>query len=303
MFKNMRVLVVGDICLDIIEEGISTRISSEAPVPVILNPTKKYALGMAGNTAVNLKSLGAEVYIATWIKLDKYGEKIIELLDEKGIKIRTREYESEHDNTTTVKKRVFTNGQQVARLDKEKFIKDEAFFSALKKGSTYEDLFFDFVIVSDYDKGYIDNITWPILLEDLKRTNKGRFFVDTKKKNVVDFYRGMYIFPNTNELKQLLNNKMTPNDLREFMNLDFLIQTASEKGAYLYRDNMEINFPTKVKEVIDVTGCGDTFISAFSLHYTKYKNLNNAINFANECSAIVAQKKGTAAVNINEVIK
>jgi len=124
-FSNIRVLVCGDICLDIMEEGISTRLSPEAPVPVILNPTKKYSLGMAGNVAVNLSNLGAETYISGYIgvKDSQDSNKIYKLLDENNIKYIKRDIhvKTNEEVGTIIKKRIFANNNQIARLDYEKF--------------------------------------------------------------------------------------------------------------------------------------------------------------------------------------
>ncbi len=310
-FQDLKVLVIGDVCLDIIEEGVSKRISPEAPVPVILNSTKKYSLGMAGNTALNLKNLGADVYLCSWKKNDKYGKKIEKLIKKAGIKfannlsykVSTNEF---NKLTTTVKKRIFANGQQVARLDKENnnIISKELLDILKDYFIDYNTGYFDLVIISDYNKGFICKETWDIFLPQLQRINKGYFFVDTKKKNVTDYFEGMFIFPNTKEMLEIMNyeNCKTRDELRQELDLQFLIETKSEKGASIYEKNYISNYPALAKDVVDVCGCGDTFISAFSLYYTKFGNPHKAIRFANYCCSKIVKKKGTTPIKLHEIM-
>lgn len=310
-FQDLKVLVVGDIALDIMEEGLSTRLSPEAPVPVILNPIKKYSLGMAGNTALNLKNLGADVYLCSWKKNDKYGKKIEKLIKKAGIKfannLRYKVSTNEFNKlTTTVKKRIFANGQQVARLDKENnnIISKELLDTLKDYFIDYNTGYFDLIIISDYNKGFICKETWEIILPHLERINKGNFYIDTKKLNVLDFYKGMYIFPNTKEMLDIMkyNNCNTRDELRKKLDLDFLIETKSENGASIYANNYIANYPAISKNVIDICGAGDTFISAFSLFYTKFKNPYKAIEFANYCCSKVVEKKGTSPIELHEIM-
>lgn len=305
-FKNMNVLVIGDIALDIIEEGISTRLSPEAPVPIILNPTTSYSLGMAGNVIANILNLGATACSTVIYGEDEYGKVLLNLLDkmysESGYLLKI--YNGDTENTT-VKKRIIANGGQLARIDYEDNIGQqdiENLIDALNE-RVIDKIKYDLIIISDYNKGIITKQSWrkikPLLLK-----LSDNFFVDTKKKNVLDFYEGMYIFPNRQEMKEIMkyNNCITRNELREEMDLDFIIETASEEGAFLYKNDGKIyHCPTFKSNVADVTGCGDTFVAAFALFYTKYNNKKAALGFANYCCSKVVQKKGTAPINIEEV--
>jgi D-glycero-beta-D-manno-heptose-7-phosphate kinase len=310
-FNNMKVLVIGDICLDIIEEGQSHRMSPEAPVPVILNPKENYTLGMAGNVALNLKNLGADVSLSTGYVSDESGNKIYSLLKENDL-IKERRFVQNINSKnacTTTKKRIFSNNQQVARLDYETTIHQvdmkELISISLKTRIDLGEQY-DFIIIADYDKGVITEYTWPSILENLEILLKedGEFFVDTKKKNILSFYEGMNIFPNTKEMNELLeyNNCSTRNELRREMDLPFIIETAGENGAFIYSDNKVLSSKAYKNGVIDVCGCGDTFVAAFSLFYSKFGSKLKALDFANYCSSKVGQKKGTSSVYLHEVL-
>jgi bifunctional ADP-heptose synthase (sugar kinase/adenylyltransferase) len=138
----------------------------------------------------------------------------------------------------------------------------------------------------------------------LEKYNKGKFFVDTKKLDIIDFYEGMYIFPNKKEMDALLeyNNLSTRNGLRIKMNLDFIIETASEEGAFLYKDDGKIiHCPAYNTNFNSIYGAGDIFIGAFALYYTKFQSKIKALEFANYCCSKAVMKKDRCYTNINEV--
>lgn len=296
-FSDLKVLVIGDICLNIDEYGNSTRTAPESDdAPILLNTSVKYSLGMAGNVASNLKSLGADVSILSRIALDYYGSIILNLLNDNGINYKVKEYLSSNTNApTTVKNRIFNKGEQILRIDTEsKNFKNKHFYNAISK-LDYEDNYFDLVIISDYNKGLIDNKTIDFFKPELNRINKGEFFVDTKSTNI-NMFNNMILFPNSNELKNIKkhNNINNTYDLLEKLNSPFLIETMDKNGASIYyNSNDYYNVPSLNKNPIDVFGCGDTFISAFSLYYTKYKDKIKALEFANACSSAKAGIRNT----------
>jgi D-beta-D-heptose 7-phosphate kinase/D-beta-D-heptose 1-phosphate adenosyltransferase len=310
-FSNLKVLVIGDACLDIIEDGTSTRLAPECPVPVILNPTESYTAGMASNVALNLKGLGADVYISGIVGVDKYGNILQDILEENGIKPAFKHTKSvDIKCSTIVKKRVFANGHQIARIDYEELLNENDIVN-IYRDILMHDLddmrgFFDLVIVSDYNKGLITEKTWFYIWDIINYVSKkdDNVFVDTKKLNVTEFFDGMHIFPNTKEIESMMeyNKCSSRGELRRKMNLPFLIETASENGAFLYGDGNKLQFPIyKTKNVVDVYGCGDTFVAAFSLFYTKFRNEKQALKFANYCFSKVVQKKGTTPITLREV--
>lgn len=307
MFDELKVLVIGDICLDILEEGNANRLSPEAPVPVILNPTRKYSLGMMGNVMLNLRNLGADVEFITQFYGDKYGEKVSEILMAEGLfKVETNPIDGPVQ--TTVKKRVFANGQQVARIDKERRTpilleliekKLSRFVESGKK--------FDAIIVSDYNKGVVTENLMELVKNYLPLIAKDnvKFYVDTKKKHILDLYMGrnFTIFPNTDELLGILDaNNIDIPQLVARMNI---VQTMSKDGALYHSMDGGYNCigsSALKSEVIDVCGAGDTFLAAFSLYDTKFNNKQRALDFANYCCSKVVVKKGTTPVEYQEVM-
>lgn len=307
MFDELKVLVVGDICLDILEEGNANRLSPEAPVPVILNPTRKYSLGMMGNVMLNLRNLGADVEFITQFYGDKYGEKVSEILMAEGLfKVETNPIDGPVQ--TTVKKRVFANGQQVARIDKERRIpilleliekKLSRFAESGKK--------FDAIVISDYNKSVVTENLMELVKNYLPLIAKDdvKFYVDTKKKHILDLYMGrnFTIFPNTDELLGILDaNNIDIPQLVARMNI---VQTMSKDGALYHSMNGGyscIGSPALKSEVIDVCGAGDTFLAAFALYDAKFNNKQRALDFANYCCSKVVVKKGTTPVEYQEVM-
>jgi rfaE bifunctional protein kinase chain/domain len=310
-FSNLKVLVIGDICLDIIEEGTSHRMSPEAPVPVVLNPKTTCTIGMAGNVAINLKNLGADVDISTSYMMDDNGKIISAILDKEGLNKYAGRIEVFNSNNAcaTTKKRIFSNNQQIARLDYEMPADDldilDAMTTSLAKRINAKEKY-DAIIIADYNKEIITKATWPTIKEylDALLKNKGQYFVDTKKKNILDFYEGMQIFPNQKEMNELLeyNNCNTRNELRKEMDLPFIIETAGEHGANIFQDGKTLTAKAYKQGSVDVCGCGDTFVAAFSLFYIKFNSKLKALDFANYCASKVAQKKGTASVYLYEVL-
>jgi rfaE bifunctional protein kinase chain/domain len=304
-FSNLKVLVIGDVCLDMVTEGVSHRQSPEAPVPVVLNPTTTYSLGMAANTALNLHNLGADVAYAFLVGNDEKGKIFGDLL-EKNMGELSRIISDKTNYSTTVKQRIVANNQQVTRLDFEDnltFDKLETLINCIER-RVRNGIQYDLIIISDYNKGIITKESWEILEPLLWQLSK-KFFVDTKKLNVTDFYEGMYIFPNTKEMNAILeyNNCSTRNELRKEMDLDFIVETASQEGAFLYKDDGKVYHCQAFKSnVVDVSGCGDTFIAAFSLYYMKYSDKKAALGFANYCCSKVIERKGTTSVFLKEVL-
>ena len=308
MFDELKVLVIGDICLDILEEGKANRLSPEAPVPVILNPERKYSLGMMGNVLLNLRNLGADVEFITQFYGDKYGNKIIEILKDEGL-FKVESNYVDGPVQTTVKKRVFANGQQVARIDKERRNELRLDFVEKKLSRFAESgKKFNAIIISDYNKSVVKKDLMelvknylPLIAED-----DFNFYVDTKKKHILDLFAGtkFTIFPNTEELMALCeSNKLGIPELSEHMTI---VQTMSENGALLsHMDEGRfrcISSPAIKSEVIDVCGAGDTFIAAYTLYHTKFKNKQRALDFANYCCSKVVVKKGTTPVEYQEVM-
>ncbi len=295
-FKDLKVLLIGDFMIDQYVLCSSTRMSPEAPVPV-LNPKKIYSTpGGAGNVAINLSTLGASVTCVGCIGSDSEGLELTKLLKEKGI---NTDFLKITELPTTTKRRYYSNRNQVLRVDVEKEIKD---WSPSINEIEYDK--YDLTILSDYNKGVLNN-GW---FSEIKNNN---IFVDPKKDDFSFYANATIITPNFNELQRASNLKIT-NDktlvnacrlmLENSSNLEYILAKKGDKGMTIVGKNDFVKHidSHKVKNP-DVTGAGDTVIATFSLAFTKTNNIEFSAKIANAAAAIVVAKKGTATVTIDEI--
>ena len=252
--RQYNVLLIGDSCTDEWAYGSCDRLSPEAPVPVMKFREHQTAPGMAANVNENLKSLGINVNFLT------NKEKIT----------KTR-YVDERSN------------QQIMRLDTESEVKPlrEA---ELRMAAMH--LEYDAVIISDYDKGYVDND----LIDILAPKNPGiKIFVDTKKKKLPTQYNNVVYKINKKEF-ELLDPDHIPNGKN-------IIVTHGANGALWDHQT----FPVPITRVFDVTGAGDTFLAALVFYYIQLPDMKESINFANRCAAIAVQNPGTYTLTMEDV--
>ncbi len=296
-FSKINVLVIGDIMLDKYIYGSSNRISPEAPVPVITPNEHISYPGGAANVAMNLKNLGANVSLAGYVGKDSEGFELIKQLKSKKINCSSIDF---LDINTTVKKRYFCNGKQILRVDKEKILDNWK----PKSISKLESFDFDVIIFSDYNKGVLNN-RW------FQKLNSKNIIVDPKK-NDFEFYKNASIItPNIEELqkackKELINSGQIIEAcemLIKKIDLEFIVAKRGDKGMILVgRDNYSKKINAHKIKTPDVTGAGDTVISALSLAFTKFNDIEKAAEIANAAAAIVVDKSGTATVTTNEII-
>ena len=305
-FSDIKVLLIGDFMIDHYIIGTSNRISPEAPVPVVV-PKEEYSIpGGAGNVAMNLRAIGANVTCIGCIGNDIWGKKLLSILKNEGIKTEGIELIDNHP--TTLKQRIYSDGKQVARLDTEKIIGWQYKAEAEQKPSSYN---FDTIILSDYNKGVLNNLWFEIgnLNAD---SNEANIIVDPKKASF-DYYQGANIItPNLNELKKASSIDIKDdkslvyacNKLIEKNNFDYIVAKKGDKGITIVGKN---NFVKHVKahmvENPDVTGAGDTVISVLSVVYAKTKDIEFSVKIANAAAAIVVGKPGTATITVEEIEK
>ena len=295
-FSKINVLLIGDFMIDSYVNGNSTRQSPEAPVPVIKEHKIDLIPGGAGNVAMNLKSLGANVSCLGYIGNDLPGEVLKKIFNEKGIDHKHLEIEK---ILTTVKKRFLSNGKQILRIDYEEILDNWK----PKSISELEIKNFDIIILSDYNKGVLNN-DW---FKNLKFQN----IIADPKKNNFSFYSNVKIItPNLNELQRTTKIELKDfdsiqkacNEILVKTNLEYIIAKMGEKGMMVVGKNnfLKIIDPHFVKKP-DVTGAGDTVIAAFSLAYAQYEDVELAAKVANAAASIVVSKMGTATVKIHEI--
>lgn len=295
-FKDLNVLLVGDFMVDQYIFCSSTRMSPEAPVPV-LNPEKIYSTpGGAGNVAFNLSALGASVTCVGCIGSDSEGTELIQLLEEKDINTELLYLTG---LPTTLKRRYYANGNQVLRVDVEKEVKDWTPSIADMEYDKY-----DLILLSDYNKGVLNN-RW---FSNIQGKN---IFVDPKKDDFSFYSNATIITPNLNELQRASNLKIIDNEtvvktcqmiMEKNSNLKYILAKKGDRGMTIVGENDYVKHIDAHKvDNPDVTGAGDTVIAAFSLAFAKTNDIEDAAKIANAAAAIVVGKKGTASVTIEEI--
>jgi D-glycero-beta-D-manno-heptose-7-phosphate kinase len=309
-FSRSRVLVVGDIMADHFIWGKVSRISPEAPVPVVEVTKDNFTLGGCANVFNNIFATGGRVHLAGVIGSDETGRR---LLSEFGSRcVDTDGIVVEAGRPTTLKTRIVAHGQQVVRFDREDRKPVQA--KSVRKILAYiESLRDDLgaLVVSDYNKGVV---TRP-LLEGILKAIAGRpvfTCVDPKQRDF-SIYQGFDIItPNHHEAgfaagEELQNGQ---DHIRVGMKLlrqyDFkaLLMTRGEEGMSLFERNGRIKhtaFPAQAREVFDVTGAGDTVIGILALSMAAGASLQEAAYLANHAAGIVVGKAGTATVSRDEL--
>ncbi|MCP2519386.1 D-glycero-beta-D-manno-heptose-7-phosphate kinase [Candidatus Aminicenantes bacterium AC-335-A11] len=303
-FEKKRIAILGDIMLDQYIIGKVSRISPEAPVPVVEITSENYCLGGAGNVAHNLEALGAEYLLVGVIGNDNSGKKILDRVkNKKGIFI-------DKGRPTIVKTRIIAHHQHVVRVDREKKLPipekiEKEIINFLKK----ED--YDGIIISDYSKG---TITKSLMKSLLNFTSKNNIpvFVDPKVEHFNLYSPITLMTPNQFETEGIVNRRINSDDEienagREILSritCEYLIITRGEKGMSVFmKDNKVIHIPTVAKEVYDVTGAGDTVIATASLSLLSGANILESAILANYAAGIVVGKLGTATVSREELLK
>ncbi len=292
--SSLKILLIGDFMLDHYYFGSSNRLSPEAPIPVVLFEEEKFIPGGAGNVAINLKSLGVDVYCMGFIGEDTWGKKLISIFSDKKINIEHLEVLANYQ--TTVKQRIYCENEQLSRLDLEKFQSNWVPNQKIDYNK------FDAIILSDYNKGTFHN-NWF----EYKGKN---IILDPKVLNENILHYATIMTPNINELSiltntDIINEKSLITSSKKLMgkyNLEYLLVTKGDNGMALFSKNGDYNniSPYKVPNP-DVTGAGDTVIATFTAIYAKTNNAFLAANVANKAASLVVGKKGTANIEIKDI--
>lgn len=312
-FGDTRILVVGDVIVDHFVWGNVTRISPEAPVPVVNVSREELLLGGSANVLRNIVSLGGKGGLCGLIGVDTMGKELLRLMEElpasaAGLVGGKR--------PTTVKTRVVAQGQQVVRFDREK--------TGSPSENTLEQLLaylvahlheFDAVIVSDYAKGVVNEhlmIHLHRLLSEIRQREKRLFplIVDPKPENLHRFIGATIITPNHHEAERMSGMTITDEQtllaaaryIREEIDCRAVLITRGEAGmALLQEDDTFVTIPTMAKEVYDVTGAGDTVAATLALGLATGCSLQDSALLANYAAGIVVGKVGTASVSSTEL--
>ncbi len=308
-FSKSNVLVIGDVMIDAYWIGQVTRVSPEAPVPVLEVKQRDYRLGGAANVALNIKSLGANPILCAVIGQDEHESLFTKLLNEHGLS--NEGIVSLPQRTTTVKYRMIANKTQMIRVDDENntSLNPEEQIAFVKR---VDDLIsrqtIDAIIFEDYDKGLLSQETIAHIVS-LARSKQIVVAVDPKKRNF-HHYQGVTLFkPNLKELKDGLFQDEEPLSLKQIhklmqnfaykMNIDYMMTTLSERGIAIYdrqKDNFS-SYPAFLRKIGDVSGAGDTVISVATLSLLAGIPATTVAAMANLAGGIVCEYAGVVPID------
>jgi D-beta-D-heptose 7-phosphate kinase/D-beta-D-heptose 1-phosphate adenosyltransferase len=304
-----RVLVVGDLMVDQYFDGEVSRISPEAPVPVVDVSSVDAQLGGAANVARNVRVLGGSVRLVGLAGEDRIGTQLIDLLREADI--GSEGVVLAGSRPTTLKTRVRARGQQIVRLDREvRHVPDVALRSKIREAAlqALEDC--DCLVFEDYDKGLLS----PDIIEPLIRAAREQgkpVTVDPKYRDFLS-YHGVTVFkPNEQEAEKILGMEIEGDEdvelalrrLRERLHCHAVLLTRGHRGMVLLdgEDGGPLRIATSAHEVFDVSGAGDTVVAALSLGMASGVPLRTATVLASIAAGIEVGKVGVAPVALDEI--
>jgi len=300
-FSRARVLVAGDVMLDRYWFGDVSRISPEAPVPVVHVRRTEERPGGAANVARNITALGGGATLLAVVGADEAGDSLERLL---GVEKVAASLHRDPSLSTTVKLRVIGHQQQLLRIDFERAPSHEVLAAKLDE---YERLVdgADAVVLSDYGKGGLAHVEKMI---DLARRHGKPVLVDPKGHDYARYRGATLLTPNRGEFREVAGRWTDEADLarraqklRAELDLEALIVTRSEEGMSLFTASESHHEATRAREVFDVSGAGDTVIGVLALMVATGAGLHAAMRVANHAAGIVVGKLGTAVVQRDEL--
>lgn len=312
-FNGKRVLVVGDVMTDAYINGQVTRMSPEAPVPVVDLQTQEQRIGGAGNVALNLIALGAKAVLASVIGQDAPGQELQQMLRNSGIQTDALIVSAERK--TTIKTRVLSNGKQMLRIDTE----DQHDLSSTETQALQQAILqlfnqgIDGLLLEDYNKGVLTTqlIEWLISEANARQIP---IAVDPKKKNFFA-YKGCTLFkPNLKELKEGLqiefNYQKDPSalhnaieQLQNQLKSRYTFVTLSEHGVQLYDGNTHHHQPAHIRNIADVSGAGDTVIATTCLCLVCGASPSLIAALANLAGGLVCESPGVVSINKEKLLQ
>jgi rfaE bifunctional protein kinase chain/domain len=302
-FSKVKVLIVGDVMLDRYWWGSVSRISPEAPVPVVKLDKTSVAAGGAANVAANVVGLGAETFLVGVVGDDSEAEVLKSILEDS--KISSKYLISIKNHQTTVKTRIVAHSQHVVRLDQENTHPiNESDESRIYK--VIENLIAkaDVVIISDYAKGLLSDILLSRLIT-ICRENDKKILVDPKGKDYTKYRDANLLTPNRKEAVEACNLEESEKDLIEKagtmlldkISTEAILITQGEKGMTLFqKEGKSHNYNALARKVYDVTGAGDTVIATLAVAIGAGLDYFEAANLANIAAGLVVEQIGTTSI-------
>jgi D-glycero-beta-D-manno-heptose-7-phosphate kinase len=311
--KNKKVLVIGDVGLDVYILGEVKRLSPEAPVPILDVQEEDVRLGLAANVAHNIQSLGGECHLISVVGNDLAATDLQNLL----VKNNVRSYDliCDPDRPTTRKMRLLAGQHHLARVD---FEKQHALSERIKTETIYKITQAvpqaDIVILQDYSKGMID---WELAQQLMQkcRTHGKKVLVDPYKSTSLTNYKGAYLMtPNKDEslaLARQMNFSIADSPdsvdligqtLMDAIGSQQMVVTLGSQGMKLFEEGRVQKLPTFAQNVFDVTGAGDTVIAAMALALAAGWSLEKACYLANFAAGVVVGKVGCVPCEIKDLV-
>jgi len=307
---NRNIVVLGDVMLDEFLWGDVTRISPEAPVPVVDIRRESTHLGGAANVLANLVALGAKACVVGVVGDDFAGERIRSSVGDKSDFQADGSLVKDNSRPTTIKTRIIAQNQMVVRADREhrtpvNGTTEELIIAAVKAALEKAHA----LVLSDYDKGVVT----PRVLAEVLPLAYGRMpvLIDPKLRNFDAYRPATLITPNHHEALRMANLeedsdqglKLAARAIRGRLSCDAVLITRGDRGMMLIEgDHNPINVDTAAREVFDVTGAGDTVIAALAAALAAGASMTEAAVLANHAAGIVVGKLGTATATAKEVL-
>lgn len=309
-FDRLQVLVIGDLMIDAYTWGKVSRISPEAPVPVVQVIKKEARLGGAGNVVMNIASLGAKPWVVSVVGDDEAGTQLKFLLEKEGISLSG--IVEEKGRITSIKERIIAGSQQLLRVDSEtdksvQLASSQALLEKVKACIKEVDV----IIFEDYDKGVLNEQFIQEVIT-LARKQGIPTVVDPKKRNFFN-YRGATLFkPNLHELRDGLG--LFPEDLegqklletvhqfKESQGFDGVFVTLSERGVLMDLGQDQVRIPAHIRQIADVSGAGDTVISIAACALALGLPARHIASLANLGGGLVCESLGVVPID-KELLK
>jgi D-beta-D-heptose 7-phosphate kinase/D-beta-D-heptose 1-phosphate adenosyltransferase len=305
-FRDKRIIVLGDIMLDAFTWGRVSRISPEAPVPIVEVTRETHRPGGSANVTANIRALGGIPLTIAVLGRDASGERLRSLFEEEALESR---FLVEADRSTTLKTRIIAHSQQVVRADREdRSPLDEAVNRALRDRFMEALPGSDAIVISDYDKGVV---TPQVLAAVLPAAESAGIpvFLDPKVPHA-DYYRPVTVItPNHREAEAIAGFPLNDQEsleragraLLDRFGCPWVLITRGSEGMSLFSPGEAHHMPAEAREVFDVSGAGDTVIATLALARAAGADFPDAARLANHAAGIVVGKIGTAVVGHDEL--
>jgi len=303
--KSAHILVIGDFMLDTYTTGQVQRISPEAPVPILHVKDTQHLPGGAGNVALNLKALGATVICAGRMGPDLEGKRLKRLLEAEGVD--TSGLFVQKETRTPIKNRLIAGSQQLMRVDDETLTPIDAAVEANVLSFIKNHLdSIEVIAISDYGKGFLSK---SLLASLIKEGNKRDIpiLVDPKGDDFLRYKQATMITPNLKEAVEAakLGSEASLDEVGQELvrktETQQIMITRSEAGITLFDQKKRYDFPVKSREVIDVTGAGDTVLAMMAMAYAAEIDLREGIHLANVAAGIAIERLGCVRVSLSDI--